>query len=179
MPTRSLIGAINNSARDAFRLIALDRAVGGRPKVLKTEFKRCTLCARPLLGAEAATCREVLESDPNAKLLPCGLNCAKDRELKNLDQRSAKLQGRYNFGASRRPWSITSSASLLATDDLPYVAILYFGGGGVLASDFLPTAFCSAPLTLDFVPSPTALPARPTPVPKALPAATGCPSLMS
>ena len=63
-------------------LCGVDRAAGGWCHVTQSEFKRCTLCARPLRGAEAATRREVLESDPNAKLLPCGPNCEKDRELK-------------------------------------------------------------------------------------------------
>ena len=70
-------------------------------------------------------------------------------------------------------------AGTSATGSLMPLRSFHFGGGGLPASDFLPTAFCSVPVTPDFVPSPTALPARPTPLPRALPAATGCPSLMS
>src|SRR6185437_4697456 len=56
----------------------------------------------------------------------------------------------------------------------------YRGGVVALSRDFLWLAILSfVPMTPDFVPSPTALPARPTPVPMALAAATGCPLAMS
>jgi hypothetical protein len=63
-------------------LCALDRAAGGWCHVTQSEFKRCALCARPLIGSQAAELRKMLENDPNARTFPCGLNCAKDRELK-------------------------------------------------------------------------------------------------
>jgi hypothetical protein len=63
-------------------LIALDRAAGGRSQFSKTEFRRCEMCARPLIGLEAETLRRFIESGPLARTLPCGPDCARDRELK-------------------------------------------------------------------------------------------------
>ena len=66
----------------AKRLIALDRAAGGRSQVLKVEFRHCDMCARPLLSLEAERRRELIETDPTARSLPCGPNCERDRELR-------------------------------------------------------------------------------------------------
>jgi hypothetical protein len=63
-------------------LIALDRAAGGRSVVTKIEYKRCNLCNRPLIGAEAAKRRLLLETDPTTKAKPCDLNCTRALELK-------------------------------------------------------------------------------------------------
>jgi len=63
-------------------LIALDHAAGGRSQVTKTEIKHCHMCARPLIGVEAEQRRKLIESGPLARTLPCGPNCALDRELK-------------------------------------------------------------------------------------------------
>lgn len=67
--------------RDAKRLCALDRMAGGRSHVTKTEFKRCHVCARPIIGAQAAERRKVIESGPAGRLTPCGPTCERDREL--------------------------------------------------------------------------------------------------
>jgi hypothetical protein len=63
-------------------LLALDRAAGGRSEYSKTEFRRCELCARPLIGIEAERRRKLIESGLLAGTLPCGPDCARDRDLK-------------------------------------------------------------------------------------------------
>jgi hypothetical protein len=68
--------------RDAKRLCALDRAAGGRSQVTKSEYKRCGLCARPLIGYEAEQRRKVVESGPMGRTTPCGPDCAQDRETR-------------------------------------------------------------------------------------------------
>jgi hypothetical protein len=68
--------------RDAKRLCGLDRAAGGRSHVTKTEFKRCDMCARPLIGIEAEQRRRLIESGPTARTLPCGPDCERDRKLR-------------------------------------------------------------------------------------------------
>jgi hypothetical protein len=63
-------------------LCALDRAAGGWCQVVHSEFKRCALCARPLIGSDAAALREAIESSPTAKLQQCSPGCARDLDLK-------------------------------------------------------------------------------------------------
>jgi hypothetical protein len=50
--------------------------------ILKTEFKRCLMCYRPLIGNEAEVYRKMLESSPGARKNPCGPRCAEERESK-------------------------------------------------------------------------------------------------
>jgi hypothetical protein len=74
-------------------LLTLDRAAGGRSEYSKTEFRRCELCARPLIGTEAEARRRLLESCPKARTTPCGPNCLRDREIglwKKLAPRSRR-----------------------------------------------------------------------------------------
>ena len=66
--------------KDAMRLILLDRSIGGNPTVFKAEFRHCDRCARPLIGKEAADRRELLNSDPKGRSIPCGQNCEQDRQ---------------------------------------------------------------------------------------------------
>lgn len=49
--------------------------------VLKTEFKRCLRCHRPTVGDAAEKLREMYESSPMGRELPCGANCEADRKL--------------------------------------------------------------------------------------------------
>jgi hypothetical protein len=69
-------------AADARQLCGLDRKHGGRPTVLKAEYKRCELCNRPLLGSEAAKRNDMLAVTPNGHDVPCGPNCCADRQSK-------------------------------------------------------------------------------------------------
>lgn len=64
----------------AMSLIILDRNVGGNPWFIKAEFRPCDRCARPLIGEEAAKRRELLNSNPQGRFLPCGSACEKDRQ---------------------------------------------------------------------------------------------------
>lgn len=78
----ALPGSVWLLPNDARTLLRLDRAAGGYSVITKTEFKCCTLCRRPILANEAEERRQVMESSPTARTLPCGSNCAQDRELK-------------------------------------------------------------------------------------------------
>jgi hypothetical protein len=60
-------------------LLALDRAAGGRSEFLKTEFRRCEMCGRPLISHEAAKRRALVATSPTARALPCGPGCERDR----------------------------------------------------------------------------------------------------
>lgn len=56
-------------------LITLDRAAGGHPRFQRTPFRRCLICARPLIDEQAIAYRMQLEC---AEGKCCGANCAKD-----------------------------------------------------------------------------------------------------
>ena len=64
--------------RDAKKLMTLDSRYGGWSKTLRVEFRRCDVCNRPLLGAEAADRRQVINNSPTARQIPCGDQCAED-----------------------------------------------------------------------------------------------------
>jgi hypothetical protein len=60
---------------DAKYLIALDRENGGSATYAETEYRRCMVCARPLLGADAELRRRMDESTPTGRMMPCGSEC--------------------------------------------------------------------------------------------------------
>ena len=66
-------------SKEARELIRIDRASGGEPEILKSEFRRCDKCGRALLGAEAILRRQMIEIAPAARMTPCGDNCENDR----------------------------------------------------------------------------------------------------
>jgi hypothetical protein len=66
----------------AKRLCALDRAFGGFSLATITEYRRCDICHRPLLGEEATARRELISRDPNGRSTPCGPECGKDKASK-------------------------------------------------------------------------------------------------
>jgi hypothetical protein len=72
-------------------LCALDRAAGGWYHVLQSEFKRCALCARPLLGAAAETvgkCSRVIRTPSCCH----AAQTARKSRTQDMDYGRAKLQ---------------------------------------------------------------------------------------
>jgi hypothetical protein len=67
--------------RRAKLLLCMDRARGGYSEFTKTEFRRCDLCDRPLVGSEAEKRRLSIEADSSGRALACGENCERDRKL--------------------------------------------------------------------------------------------------
>ena len=61
--------------RDARFLMALDYAAGGKPHCSETEFRRCPICSRPLIGEAAQMRRETEESCRTGRMIPCGADC--------------------------------------------------------------------------------------------------------
>ena len=61
--------------RDARFLMHMDRAAGGQPWYAESEFRRCGVCHRPLLGEDAAARRQMDESTMTGRQLPCGSEC--------------------------------------------------------------------------------------------------------
>jgi hypothetical protein len=78
--------------KDSKRLIGLDRAAGGRPRVTRTELRTCPLCARPLVGIEAERRRKLDQSGPDGRKQPCGVDCARDRESRVWKKLSKRRQ---------------------------------------------------------------------------------------
>jgi hypothetical protein len=77
---------------DAKRLMAADRQAGGRSDVIKTEFRICDVCARPLIGHEALERRKSITRSAKSRELPCGPRCLKDRDMK-LWEKMAEVEG--------------------------------------------------------------------------------------
>lgn len=72
--------------RDARFLLQLDRAAGGEPWFAESEYRRCGVCGRPLIGEDAAARRKLDESGRTARQIPCGDTCldaARDRRWRN------------------------------------------------------------------------------------------------
>jgi hypothetical protein len=67
--------------RSAKLLLRIDRARGGYSEFTKTEFRRCDVCYRPLIGSEAEKRRLSIEADPAGRRLACGEGCERDRKL--------------------------------------------------------------------------------------------------
>jgi hypothetical protein len=82
---RALPGWIWLRRVDAKRLMAADRRAGGRSDVIKTEYRVCDVCARPLIGNEALERRMAIMLTAKSRELPCGPNCFKDRDMKLWD----------------------------------------------------------------------------------------------
>lgn len=61
--------------RDAKFLIAQDRECGGSATYAETEYRRCGVCGRPLLGDDAALRRRLDESARTGRMKPCGSEC--------------------------------------------------------------------------------------------------------
>jgi hypothetical protein len=62
-------------------LLRIDRARGGYSEFTKTEFRRCDVCYRPLIGSEAEKRRLSIEADSAGRTLACGEICERDREV--------------------------------------------------------------------------------------------------
>jgi hypothetical protein len=77
---------------DAKRLMAADRQVGGRSDIVKTEYRVCDVCSRPLIGNEALERRMAIMRSAKSRELPCGPNCHKDRDMK-LWEKMAEVDG--------------------------------------------------------------------------------------
>jgi hypothetical protein len=71
----------------ANKLANLDREAGGEPKLTLAWFRRCMLCGRACLGAEAEN-RLALDRKVNGSQIPCGPDC--------LDVSRAGRGGRKN-----------------------------------------------------------------------------------
>lgn len=67
---------------DARRLIRQDRDAGGRALTTRVELRHCPLCARPLMGHEAAVRRLLNESGPDGRRTACGGDCARDAQTR-------------------------------------------------------------------------------------------------
>lgn len=63
---------------DAKRLIAQVRRAGWQCAVSKVELRHCSVCERPLMGTEAQERRQLDESGPGGRLLPCGPKCREE-----------------------------------------------------------------------------------------------------
>lgn len=61
--------------RDAKLLIEMDQENGGEATYAETEFRRCPVCNRPLLGDAAACRRRLDESARTGRMKPCGSEC--------------------------------------------------------------------------------------------------------
>lgn len=60
---------------DAKYLIELDRENGGTATYAETEYRRCGVCGRPLLGADAELRRRLDESTATGRMMPCSSEC--------------------------------------------------------------------------------------------------------
>lgn len=60
---------------DARFLMRLDHEAGGSPYCAETEFRRCPVCHRPLMGDDARMRRELDESAVTGRMKPCGSDC--------------------------------------------------------------------------------------------------------
>lgn len=73
------------SRRDAYRLEHEADELGAHAVTMETEYRRCGVCGRPLVGEDAAARRQAEEMGVTARQLPCGSECleaARDRRWK-------------------------------------------------------------------------------------------------
>ena len=77
---------------DAKRLMAADLKEGARSDVVKTAYRVCDVCSRPLIGNEALERRTLIMRSAKSRELPCGPNCHKDRDMK-LWEKMAEVEG--------------------------------------------------------------------------------------
>lgn len=61
--------------KDAWLLLRLDRDAGGSPYAMESEYRRCPVCWRPLVGDDARLRRQLDESCQTGRQLPCGSEC--------------------------------------------------------------------------------------------------------
>jgi hypothetical protein len=61
--------------RDARFLMRLDREAGGEPYATETEYRRCKICSRPLIGDAARMRRDLDESSFTGRYKACGSDC--------------------------------------------------------------------------------------------------------
>lgn len=70
----------------AARLEAFDREAGGKPLVVKVEYRRCEICRRMLLHLDAELRRKLDESCRTGRQIACGSDCtAKQWRDKGVD----------------------------------------------------------------------------------------------
>jgi hypothetical protein len=72
-----IAGRIWLRATAAKKLCKLNRDRGGFNLITKTEFRHCEVCARPLIGLEAAK-RRIQLDNKMPRTTPCGPNCERD-----------------------------------------------------------------------------------------------------
>ena len=60
---------------DAEELAKQDRELGGEPQLTETEYRRCKICKRLLLGEDAAALRGLAAASVTGDQLPCGSEC--------------------------------------------------------------------------------------------------------
>ncbi len=70
----------------ATALAALDREAGGDPMLTRTSYRRCGICGRALLGAEAEA-RWELDKQSEGHRLPCGPDCIELQKVKRRRMR--------------------------------------------------------------------------------------------
>lgn len=88
---------------DARELVNMDRAAGGLSVVRRVEFRRCEMCARPLLGDEAIRRRQMDESGPAGRALPCGEHCQRDRDTRIWKKLTPTARTRSDCSAAQNP----------------------------------------------------------------------------
>jgi hypothetical protein len=85
----------------SMRSLALrDRLAGGAPWIEKSEFKRCELCGRPMIGTESEGYRVKLEEEGRG--IVCGEHCNRDREAKTWIRIYPKAQNFLDKAKQRR-----------------------------------------------------------------------------
>lgn len=67
---------------DAAALASFCETVRVAYSLVKTEFKRCELCERPMVGSEAEAYRAQIDSCAKGREKPCGRNCEKDQKTR-------------------------------------------------------------------------------------------------
>lgn len=63
------------NAKDARFLMARDQECGGQPRHSVAEYRRCSICSRPLLGEDAKLRRTLDESAVTGRQKSCGSDC--------------------------------------------------------------------------------------------------------
>lgn len=76
--------------KDSKRLIGMDRAAGGRPRVTRAELRHCMACGRPLVGIEAEQRRKLDVGGPDGRKQPCGVDCERDKASRIWKKLSSK-----------------------------------------------------------------------------------------
>jgi len=69
----------------AVKVCSILRYLGISYNVIRAEYRRCEVCNRALLGAEATARRFLLETSPEARNHPCGERCKFDADSRLWD----------------------------------------------------------------------------------------------